>query len=293
MFRKVEKEASPIHINTFRTLIGAISFAGLALFLGEFTKIFDLPADIWFLLVLSFLFGQVIGDTAYFKAQLELGTTIALAVSMTFPFFTFLFSIILLGSIIPLSFFISATLIGCGVILIGRSKEKTTSGISTKNRIFGDRSSRLDPRTTALLIAFIAAIFWALGGVLTEISVKSIATQLNINETSSLIANVIRFPFAILFLVPMAFRVPKTKVKDWTSRTYGWLLVASLIGTIAGAFLYTEAIRLAGASFVSLLSTASPLFALPITRFLNDEIINKKVLIGVFLTMIGVILILL
>ncbi len=41
------------------------------------------------------MFGQVVGDTAYFETQKQLGTTIALTISMTFPVFTIFFSIVI------------------------------------------------------------------------------------------------------------------------------------------------------------------------------------------------------
>ena len=97
IFRKTEHEASPTFINFFRTFIGTITFILIILFLNLFNLLFLIPWELWLLLVLSFVFGQVIGDTAYFTAQKELGTTIALAISMTFPLFTFILSFIFFG----------------------------------------------------------------------------------------------------------------------------------------------------------------------------------------------------
>ena len=97
LFRKTEREASPVFINFFRTAIGTFTFIIIAGVLGIFTYIFLVPWILWIILFLSFLFGQVIGDTAYFKAQKELGTTVTLAISMTFPLFTIILSLIFLN----------------------------------------------------------------------------------------------------------------------------------------------------------------------------------------------------
>ena len=82
---------------------------------------------------------------------------------------------------------------------------------------------------------------------------------------------------------------PKKKSK----KSWIYLIVASLIGTSLGAFLYTEATRVAGATLMSLIASASPLFSLPLTYWINKEGITKWGFIGVILTIAGVIVILL
>ena len=69
-------------------------------------------------------------------------------------------------------------------------------------------------------------------------------------------------------------------------------MIGALIGTSLGAYIYTEAARTAGATFMSLIASASPLFALPLTYFINKEKITKFAFIGVVLTIFGVMLIL-
>ena len=74
--------------------------------------------------------------------------------------------------------------------------------------------------------------------------------------------------------------------------SYVLLLVGSIIGTSLGAYVYTEAARTAGATLMSLIASASPLFALPLTYFINKEKITKFAFVGVILTIIGVTIIL-
>ena len=97
IFRKTEHEASPTFINFFRTAVGTLTFILITIFLNQLNLIFIIPWELLMLLIFSFVFGQVIGDTAYFTAQKKLGTTIALAISMTFPLFTFILSLIFLS----------------------------------------------------------------------------------------------------------------------------------------------------------------------------------------------------
>ena len=122
MFRQTEHEVSPTFINFFRTGVGTLTFIIIILFLNQFNLIFIIPWQLWLLLIFSFIFGQVIGDTAYFTAQKELGTTIALAISMTFPLFTFILSLIFLNQAFKLNLILSLLLIGFGITIIGKSK---------------------------------------------------------------------------------------------------------------------------------------------------------------------------
>ena len=302
MIRKVETIASPLQINAVRTTTGAITFiiiAGAMLLLDD---AFTLSKEIWMYLIISIVFAQVLGDTLYLKAQELLGTTKALAITMTFPLFTFLFSVIILKDTIHYFFYISAVLIIGGVLLIARSQaqvlDKQNTEIDEKEKVAEIEQSKIKKFTNSVwfsvLVGFLASITWALGIVFLKRALDLISVVLNQDATSSLMGNAVRFPIAALLLVLFAWRLPKpTKVKEWDKKSWGWLLVASLIGTSAAGFLYAEGTRVAGAPLMSLIAAASPLFALPFTWYLNKEKINTIGFLGVILTIGGVVLILL
>jgi len=67
--------------------------------------------------------------------------------------------------------------------------------------------------------------------------------------------------------------------------------MGAIIGTSIGAYAYTEAARVAGATIMALIASASPLFSLPLTYFINKEKITKFGFVGVILTILGVIVI--
>lgn len=300
LFRKTERHASPSFINFFRTGIGCLTFIFIAVILGIITYIFFLPWYLWVMLFLSFLFGQVIGDTSYFKAQKELGTTIALAISMTFPLFTFILSLIFLNRAFEYKIIISIVLIGAGIIIIGKTKiTAVNDSINSidSNKHFHKLSSY--PSFKSIGFALIASLGWAIGLVIIDYSTKQIDQILITGGISSIISNVIRFPFALLILTLMVWR--ENRIADTSqylhsfrkpSQTWLILLIASIIGTSLGAYLYTEAARTAGAIVMSLLASASPLFSLPLTYWFNKEKITKYGFLGVISTIIGVIVIL-
>jgi drug/metabolite transporter (DMT)-like permease len=305
IFRKTELEASPTFINFFRTGIGTVTFIFLTLFLNVLNLIFIIPWELWVLLILSFIFGQVIGDTAYFTAQKELGTTIALAISMTFPLFTFILSLIFLNRPFKLNLILSLILIGTGITIIGKSKINSDNATYNRNQILKhsliSRFKEFFGKSVikAVGFCFTASLGWAIGAVLIEFATIQIDKIIHIEELSSIIGNVIRFPFALLILGSMVWRENYLEKKNNTISPkislYSWclLLIASIIGTSLGAYLYTESVHIAGANVVSLIASASPLFALPLTYLINKEKISKFGFIGVVLTILGVIIILL
>ncbi|MHA2006982.1 MAG: DMT family transporter [Promethearchaeota archaeon] len=305
IFRKTEDEASPTFINFFRTGIGTITFIFVALILNSFNLIFIIPWELWLLLVLSFVFGQVIGDTAYFTAQKELGATISLAISMTFPLFTFILSLIFLNRRFKLTLIISLTLIAVGIIIIGKSKfNSDNSNDGKKNNLnnlvkFKFRDIFQKGIVKSIGFCFTASLGWAIGAVMIEFATIKIDLLIHIEELSSIIGNVIRFPFAFLILGSMVWREIIIE-KNGEHMTYNkknkmtWILLifASILGTSVGAFLYTEGIHIAGANIMALIASASPLFALPLTYFINKEKISKYGFIGVIFTIFGVVIIL-
>ncbi|MHA1910840.1 MAG: DMT family transporter [Candidatus Kariarchaeaceae archaeon] len=280
MFRKIETKVSPEQINAFRTTFGALSFIIFGFFLSLYGNLNMYSLSLIALLLVSIIFGQIVGDTFYFHSQKRMGTTITLAITTTFPFFTFILSIIFLDAYIPLEFFISGFLIAIGVLVI----------------TFFQNNPKDDESTTKIhllpvVFALVASIGWAIGVVLTDLTFNEIG-DISGNDTATMTGNLIRFPFAAMILIMMAYRSPSSKVTEWESGTWHWLLIASLLGTTLGVYFYSEAIRLAGASFVALIGTSSPLVAIPITWFVNGEKISKKSLIGIVFILSGVILIL-
>ncbi len=306
IFRKTEHEASPIFINFFRTTIGTFTFIIFAILLNVFDKIFLLPFELWIILFISFLFGQVFGDTAYFNAQKDLGATLAMGVSMTFPVFTFILSLVFLNKAFDVSLLFSLIFISLGVIIIGKSK----SNVKSSNHMLSDAGDKLETRNwrkrlhfksfRALSFGLIASLGWAIALIIIEFATNEIDTLLVLQPgLSSVLGNVIRFPFAAAILTLMVGkenysnkkRTNKSSFKK-SPMTWLYLVIAALIGTSLGAYVYTEAARVAGSTVMSLIASASPLFSLPLTYLINKETINKIGFLGVILTIIGVIIIL-
>jgi len=261
----------------------------LSLSFNVFFQIFLLPFELWIILFISFVFGQVIGDTAYFQAQKEIGTTNALAISMVFPVITFILSIIFLNDPFDIRVVVSLLLVSIGIYIIGKSKVSNNDGVLPQK----DLNSNL--RLKAIVYAILAAFGWAIGLIIIDFATNEINNILLTEGLSSVIGNIIRFPFALLILLSMVIYERNSKrnsnFRKRTGRTWIILIIGALIGTSLGAYLYTEAARVAGATIMALVASASPLFSLPFTYFINGEKLTRFGFIGVILTVLGVIVI--
>jgi len=288
IFRRIDSEVSPAYLNCVRTLIGIITFWIIAAVSGVFTLIFQFPITLWIWLILSFIFGQVIGDTAYFIAQKELGVTQTVAIALTFPLFTYILAIIFLNDTFSYIIIISFIFISLGVIFINYGVKK--SKITTDSSEIEENTEKEENKKSwrAIFLAFIASLAWAIGLVILDYAVNEITTITEIQESSSVLANVVRFPFAFAILLGMVKHSDGKIIQKKSKRVWGLLIVASIIGTSLGAYLYTEAARTAGATIMSLFSTSAPLIAIPLDYIFNKEKISWRSLIGVLFIIIGI-----
>ncbi|MBD3211859.1 MAG: EamA family transporter [Candidatus Lokiarchaeota archaeon] len=159
-----------------------------------------------------------------------------------------------------------------------------------KKKIEHSKNNSKNSKIIPSLFAIFASFGWALGLVMIDYATNEINRILFNENLSSIVGNVIRFPFALVLLSIMV-KKEKTSNNLEKKSTWLWLISASIIGTSIGVYFFTEAARIAGASIMSLIASANPLFALPISYMLNKEKISIKGFIGVILTIIGVILI--
>jgi len=248
---------------------------------------------------------------------------------MTFPIFTIIISSIM-GEVIPVYFYGAMCMIVVGVIVIGIGKNRSLNKTNLQEAVneseipienegvisekiavpvendeidqskevikanIGIVDSKQKSKKYLLLaigIALFAAISWSVGIVLTNKAITDVAIFIGDGQYSSLLGNVVRFPIAASILSAMSIGDKKTKIKTWGKMTWLMLFIGAIIGTSIGAYLYTEAIFLVNASFVSIVGSSSPLFAIPISWLFNREKVTLMSFIGILLTVGGVVMI--
>ena len=293
--RKIENEASSIFQNTVRSLVGFLTFLIICLSFGVFIEIFSLSILIILFLCLSITFTVIIGDTAYLQSQKFLGPAKALAITTTTPFFTILFEIFFLNRFISIQMGVSGILIGLGVVIITKKDknnlniEETHSFQSSTNEVQKDlKGTRISNSFKGVCLALISAIAWAIGIALSDYSINQVDQNLNLGILSTMIAMMVRFLYASITLsVIVAIQGTRNSIPR-TRKTWLILIISAILSYSLGSIFFGEAVHTAGATFMSLISTAMPLFTIPFSYMINKEKISKKGFLGVLITLIGV-----
>ena len=233
----------------------------------------------------------IIGDSLALKSQSYLGPAKMLTITTISPFLTILLSIIFLNRRFSFTMLISGILISIGIIIINLKRVKMKVG-DNQNHIESTEQKLSKDFLIGTILAIIAAFSWSFGIILTDYSMNQINIEFNIGIISTIIALLIRYLFASIILGFMALKEEVKKPVHRTRRTWILLLISALLSSTLGSIFFAESARTAGAAFLSLITTAMPLFTIPFSYIINRESILKRELIGILIILSGVLIIL-
>ncbi len=132
-------------------------------------------------------------------------------------------------------------------------------------------------------MALAASVLWAIGQV---------ALKPGTDGVHTVVANSVRQPLgALLLLVPNLFRGRWRELRSLDRRSWGIIVLASLIGTGLGTFLFIMAIQMAGAGRTAILTSTAPLMAVPFSMLWMGERPTRRTLAGTLLTTFGIALV--
>ena len=137
-------------------------------------------------------------------------------------------------------------------------------------------------KKTYLYIILAAVIFSTM-----EIVSKTVATDINPFQL-----NFIRFLIGGLILLPASLQRIKGKNIKLNRSDYLYFLLTGFLGIVIGMSFFQFAILYTMASTVAIIFSTNSTFTTPIAYFLLDEKINKKVMISLAVSLIGLLFIL-
>ena len=238
----------------------------------SFQLVASLPA--WGWLALSGLIGIIIGDTLYFRSLQILGPRKALMMATTSPLFAIaagwfwlsesLLAINLLGILLTVS--------GIVVVVAERSSQSESQGLFPGTNSNG------------LIWSLLAAGCQAIGAAVSKVG-------MNIDDCGALEATWIRIFFAgvcSLLIIAMRGQFVSFFKKVLTRKILTQVTLAAVIGTWLGIWMSQIAVKETKIGIAQTLFATSPLFAIPIVRFIQGRKISALAILGTMVALVGI-----
>jgi drug/metabolite transporter (DMT)-like permease len=254
-----------VGVNAVRSTIGGailvvwvLATAGA----GAFTAI---SASAWVFLTLSIVVAIALGDTVFFESTKALGLARAMTISTTYPLGAALIAAASLDEPVTPPIAIGALVTLAGLVLIvapwaGRPpEERFWFGVGT---------------------AALASLAWAVSTVLVKPPLA---------EMDAVTAQAVRLPLASasLWLTPWARGTPRALALSSRSARVR-ILVLGVI-TAVSSVMFVAGVKHAGVAVASVLSSTAPMFAIPLAVAFLGERLTARALLGVAITIAGIV----
>ena len=272
IYKSQSDSIRPLAISSIKMWV-ALAFMTALVVLPISSEPFYIPQEALAYLIVSVILGAVLGDFFYLTAQERIGVSYAFPIAMSFPIFTYLLAIAIGLEEPLLSRSVGILLAVVGVILISKEQGQNE-----------DRSVKRKLDKVGVGLALLVAILYAMGTILLQVGVQDI---------SPIDGNFVRVVFGSVAFIPLFLVAKHRGMPMPPRRTTKIIVVAGLFGMGLGSLLYVSTVKLVGAAVTSVIGSLSPLFALPISIIFLKERITRVVMIGVVVTIAGVILVVL
>lgn len=270
--RTLSTRLDPFLVNGLRAAVGLLIIVPLVFITGSLADYQQLTALNLLFLTASVILGGVVGDALYISSLKSLGVSRAFPITNSYPVFTVVFSVLLLGEHITAFTLAGMALVLLGVYLVARPR----------GRVQTAPLDILPPQQLirGVSLALITSILWGLSSTL---------VALGLQGANSFVANSVRVPVVVLLSLAIAAQrgqLPMVRCID--RMMLRCLLVCGLLGWGVSSSLYVAAIQLAGASRTAIVGCTAPLFAVPLSMIFLKERPGRYVALGTMLTVLGV-----
>jgi len=267
------KRLHVLPLNLVRCIVSSSFFLALLPFYGGLDALLAVPASAWLWLVISVLVLLVVGDTLYFRSLDLAGVSWAMPVSGINPLWAVLLAALFLDEPLTWGLLAGAVLVVAGITILSRPGVQTSNG----------RTIEPAARRKGLLLALLVSLLWAAGQVVLKPATAGM---------HSVVANSIRQPMAMLILLAINLRTGHWReLRHLDRRSWALILLASLVGTGLGTLFFVMAIQDIGAGRTAVITSTSPLMAIPFSMFWLRERPTRWTMAGTFFTTVGVVLV--
>ena len=254
-----------VTINVVRSAAGGLLLVAVALTWSGAGGLRELTLETWGYLTISTVIAVGLGDTAFFESTKKLGMGPAMTISMVYPLIAAGLALVFLGEPITpkLAGGAVVTLAGLAVIVAERAHAPHV----------------VRDRTRGVGLALVAAVAWAANALLMKPPLR---------EVDPVTAQAVRFPVAaaVLWLTPWA-RGTGASVRAH-GRATGLRIGALSVLTALSSVLFVAGLKYAEVGLATVLSSTSPLFALPIGLLAFGERVTWRAAAGAALSVTGI-----
>jgi DME family drug/metabolite transporter len=277
LYRKALLKTNPISANIVRCVSNAAVLLVILLATGRGGVLASLPLEVMILVAVSGLIGLGLGDTLYMIGLKSVGVAKAVPLASTYPLFSLLWAILLLGEPVALPAVFGAVAILFGIWLLSREKENSVAGTQTKALFKGVAAS------------LGTAVVWSISLTLMDAALKlSSASSLDVNFA------ILTLRLAPLAGVMLAFSSVLDKKRGFLKmkrRTLIELCAGGLVANGVGWLLMNISLLNIMESQAIPISSTSPLFSTLASFALLNEKVTAKTALGGIVIVAGIFLI--
>jgi drug/metabolite transporter (DMT)-like permease len=252
-------------INMLRSALGGVMLIVVVVALGRLHTLHDVSATAWGYLAVSVLTAFVIGDTAFFESTKTIGLARAMSISMIYPLIASGLGVWLLGERITTPVAMGTLVTLGGLVLIVGERAPAGAGMPAPSR-------------RGLGLALLSAAVWGVSPVMMTPAIR---------EVDPVSVQAVRLPFAALFLwvTPWARGTGAGLRRHF--RTVAPLLAILGFLTALSAVTWVAGLKYAGIALTTVLSSTSPLFAIPIGMLAFGERVSVRAVAGIIVCLAG------
>jgi DME family drug/metabolite transporter len=269
MMRDLARKLDPFTLNAPRVAVGGLTMLAVTFLTGRDAGYAAITWPQLAFMLGSMALGGGVGDSLYVVSLKRIGVSRSFPISSAYPAITVLLGVAFLAESLTGKLIGGLVLVVLGVLLISvkpRRQELAEAGA-----------------VTGVVAALGASLCWAAAMILVAPGIKG--------HDSIMVASIRVTALAAALWGVVAVR--KTAALLWRLNWREWVIVVvgGIIGWGLGSVLFVQAVELLGPSRAAIITSTSPLFALPLSLVFLGERPTWLVPIGTVLAVVGITLV--